>query len=99
MKLRLTHQLESSPATQSRSTLGVASFGANASPATKPTQLNKPRRNGLLMAAPSAREKQEPQRFCKAIGTTGTGMACKSFITPALNSPGSPPGVWQLLER
>lgn len=44
-------------ATRERSTSGVTSLGVTAVPATKPTLLNTPRRNGLLIAAPSAREK------------------------------------------
>ena len=80
----------SSPATRSRSAAGVTAAGGTGSPATRPTRLNRPRRNGLDIALPPAREKNEPQRFCSASGTTGTGFASSRRITPPLNSPSSP---------
>jgi hypothetical protein len=51
-------QLASKPATRSRNNPGVTSAAGTAWPATRPTRLNKPRRNGLTIALPlSIREK------------------------------------------
>ena len=62
---RLSHRLRRQQLRRrcSRSSSGLTSPAPPARRPTRPTRLNKPRRNGRLIALPPAREKYEPQRF------------------------------------
>ena len=59
-----------------RAMAGLGAGGTGGAPTTA-IRAKRPRRNGLLIAGPSLREKKLPHRPRRAIGTTGTGQTGK----------------------